>query len=144
MGDQGNDAHRFRLEHSVAVTDEQMAWMAEKGIIACIQPGFPGVLSYDPDMTRMAEENGFDNSYRWSDYQQAGVFMVASPLNPQAQGGYQEQYQVSHVSPTGMMYRAVTQIGPDNLAPEPWMLEKSFNCGGDPAADHDQWSIYNF
>ncbi|MFN2144780.1 MAG: hypothetical protein ACK2T7_05475, partial [Anaerolineales bacterium] len=77
LGDQSNEEYRFRLEHSVAVTDEQMAWMAEKGIIACIQPGLPGVLSYEPDMTRMAEENGFENTYRWSDYQDSGVFMVA-------------------------------------------------------------------
>jgi predicted amidohydrolase YtcJ len=122
---QTNEEFRHRLEHSVGVTDEQMAWMAERGIIACIQPGLPGVMSYDPDITRMAEENGYENSYRWREYIQNGVFVVASPLNPP--NAYEEQLQASHMSPSGAMYRGVTQIAPENQKPEPWMLEKTLS-----------------
>jgi predicted amidohydrolase YtcJ/predicted small lipoprotein YifL len=118
-----NELYRYRIEHSVGVTDQQMARMADLGIIACIQPGLPGVMSYDPDIYRMAEENGVNNVFRWQDYHQSGVIMVGSPLNPPQ--AFDEQLLPSHMSPMGLIYRAVTQIGPEDQVPEPWMLEKT-------------------
>jgi predicted amidohydrolase YtcJ len=123
LNGESNDFYRHRLEHSIAVTDEQLARMARLGIIACIQPSFPGVLSYDPDSYRMAEENGYDNSYRWRDYYEGGVFMIASPLNPT--GVYDELTSPTHISPTGLFYRSVTQIGVEGRQPDAWMLEKT-------------------
>lgn len=122
---QDNWAYRHRIEHSIAVTDEQLAFMAEKGIIPCIESTLPGAMAYDPDIYHMAEENGYENSYRWKDYYDGGVFMTASPLNPP---GYDdEQLTASHMSPMGVLYRSVTQIGPGNLIPEPWMLENALS-----------------
>lgn len=120
-----NDRHRHRIEHSVAVTDEQLARMARLGIMACIQPGLPGVMSYDPDIHRMAEEHGQEKVFRWREYRDGGVIMAASPLNPP--GAYDEQTDSTHMSPMGVLYRAVTQIGPDGKPPDAWMLEKTLN-----------------
>ncbi|MGB2965124.1 MAG: amidohydrolase family protein [Anaerolineales bacterium] len=118
-----NELYRHRIEHSVGVNDQQLARMVDMGIITCIQPGLPGVMSYDPDIYRMADENGVENVFRWKDYYQSGVIMVGSPLNPPQ--AFDEQLLPSHISPTGVIYRAVTQIGPENQTPEPWMLDNT-------------------
>jgi hypothetical protein len=118
-----NDLHRYRLEHSLAVTDEQLARLVDLGIIAAIQPSFPGVVWHEADIRALTEEQGQANIFRWSDYLEAGVFMVASPYNPD---GVNEQLtSPTHVSPMGLIFRSVTQIGLDNSRPEPWMLNKA-------------------
>ena len=120
LAGESNDLYRYRLEHSTAATDQQVSYMAENGIIPCILPTLPGVYAFEPDIHQIAKENGYENTYRWSDYYDAGVFMVASPLNPHGQ--YEELYTASHISPVGMLYRSVTQIGPEYPEPESWML----------------------
>jgi predicted amidohydrolase YtcJ len=122
---ESNDLHRHRIEHSVAASDEQIARMARLGILVCIQPSLPGVASFDPDTYRMRDENGADNVYRWSDYLDAGIFMLASPLNPYA--GVGEHLSPTHISPMGLLYRSVTQIGVGDQQPPEWMLEKALS-----------------
>jgi len=118
-----NDLHRYRLEHSLAVTDEQLTRLAELGIITAIQPSIPGVVWHDPEVRIVTEEEGQANVFRWSDYLRAGVIMVASPFNPD--GVNDQLTSPTHVSPMGLLFRSVTQIGLDNSQPEPWMLEKT-------------------
>jgi predicted amidohydrolase YtcJ len=120
---QGNQAYRHRVEHSLAVNDDQLSRMARAQIIASIQPSFPGVLWYEPDIHALVEEEGQENIFRWREYQDAGVFMTASPYNPD---GFHEEFTLpSHVAPMGLLYRSLTQVGLDDSQPESWMLEKS-------------------
>jgi len=123
LNGESNALHRHRIEHSIAASDEQVDRMARLGIIVCIQPSLPGVISFDPDTFRMRDENGENNVYRWSDYQEAGVFLIASPLNPFYD--VQEQLSPTHISPMGLIYRSITQIGVGGQAPPGWMLEKA-------------------
>lgn len=120
---QGNHAYRHRIEHSLAVNDEQLLRMAKAQLIASIQPSFPGVLWYEPDIRALVDEQGLENIFRWREYQDAGVWMTASPYNPD--GFHEELTQPSHLSPMGLLYRSVTQVGLGNSQPEPWMIEKS-------------------
>jgi len=118
-----NDLHRHRIEHSIAASDEQVDRMARLGIIVCIQPSLPGVTSFDPDTYKMRDENGADNVWRWSDYLNGGVFMIASPLNPYPD--VEEHLSPTHISPMGLLYRSVTKIGVGGQQPPEWMLEKA-------------------
>ncbi len=97
--------------------------MARLGILVCIHPSLPSATSIDPDTFRMRDENGAGNSYRWSDYQKEGVFLIASPLNPFP--GVDEHRSTTHISPMGLLYRSITQVGVGGEQPQAWMLEKS-------------------
>ena len=125
LNGESNDKHRHRIEHSIAASDEQIARMARLGILVCIQPSLPGVNSFDPDTDRMRDENGANNVFRWRDYQNGGVFMIASPLNPIP--GVDEHTSPTHISPMGLLYRSVTEIGVGGQQPEAWMLEKALD-----------------
>jgi predicted amidohydrolase YtcJ len=123
LNGESNDLHRHRIEHSIAASDEQVDRMARLGIIVCIQPSLPGVTSFDPDTYKMRDENGAANVWRWSDYLNGGVFMIASPLNPYPD--VEEHLSPTHISPMGLLYRSVTKIGVGGQQPPEWMLEKS-------------------
>jgi predicted amidohydrolase YtcJ len=119
------NGHRHRIEHSLAANDEQVSQMVRMGIVASIQPSFPGVIWYEPDIHALVNEQGVDNIFRWRDYLSAGVFVIASPYNPD--GVNEELTFSSHVSPMGLLYRSITQIGLGGSQPEPWMLEKTLS-----------------
>jgi predicted amidohydrolase YtcJ len=123
LNGKSNDLYRHRIEHSIAASDKQVARMAGLGIIVCIQPSLPGVVSFDSDTFRMRDENGANNAYRWGDYQKGGVFLIASPLNPYPEVA--DHLSPSHISPMGLLYRSVTQIGVNRQQPPAWMLEKT-------------------
>ena len=123
LNGESNELHRHRIEHSIAASDEQVERMAGLGIIVCIQPSLPGVATVDPDIYKVRDENGANNAYRWRDYLERGVFLIASPLNPYPD--VEEHRSPTHISPMGLLYRSVTQIGVDNQQPEAWMLEKT-------------------
>ena len=120
---QTNEAARFRLEHSLAVSDDQLREMGQKRIIVGFQPSMPGVVWYLEDIHALVREQGQANTFRWPEYLQAGVIMAASPYNPD--GINQELTQASHMSPMGLLYRSVTQVGLGGSQPEPWMLERA-------------------
>ncbi|MDE3089788.1 MAG: amidohydrolase family protein [Chloroflexota bacterium] len=123
LNGESNALHRHRIEHSIAASDAQVARMARLGIIVCIQPSLPGVISFDADTFRMRDENGAKNAYRWSDYQKSGIFLIASPLNPYPDVA--DHLSPTHISPTGLLYRSVTQIGVNRQQPLAWMMEKT-------------------
>jgi predicted amidohydrolase YtcJ len=123
LNGESNETYRHRIEHSIAATGEQVARMARMGVIACIQPSLPSVIAFEPDTYQMREENGAQNSYRWRDYHDAGVLLIASPLNPFP--GVEDHFSATHLSPTGLLYRSVTQVGVDDMPPEAWMLEQT-------------------
>jgi predicted amidohydrolase YtcJ len=120
-----NAGPRFRLEHALAVNDEQLARMARMGLIASIQPGIVGVIAGQPDLNEVVGREGTEAVARWRDMAEAGVPMVGSPYNPD--GANVEYTPPSHVSPLGVMYRGATQIGLDGRAPETWMVEHALS-----------------
>ena len=97
--------------------------MARLGIIAAIQPSFPGVIWYDEDIHNLVDEEGPGNMFRWPEYVEAGVIAAASPYNPDPR--HPELTGGSHVSPMGLLYRSVTQVGLGESTPEPWMLDRA-------------------
>ena len=123
LGGEWNQSHRHRLEHSLAVSDHQLEQMARMGIITAIQPGFPGVVWYEEDIRDLVAEEVVENTFRWPEYMAAGVIAAASPYNPDPR--HSEFVEPSHVSPMGVLYRAVTQVGLGGAPPEPWMLERA-------------------
>jgi len=127
IGTDTNGDYRYRIEHSLAVNEAQVARMAKMGIIASIQPSFPAVIWNEEDIRNLAEEEGINNMFRWRDYANAGVIMTASAYNPpplDAAGIYKEYYDDSHISVMGLIYRSVTQIGLGGTQPESWMLQR--------------------
>lgn len=122
---QYNDTYRYRIEHSLAVNDDQLSRLAQTGIITAIQPSFPGVIWHESDIRALTDEQGMQNIFRWREYQDAGVLIAASPYNPD--GINDELTLPSHVSPMGLLHRSVTQIGLGGSAPESWMLERTLS-----------------
>ena len=116
---------RFRVEHALAVNDEQLARMARMGIIASIQPGIVGVISGQADLNEIVGREGTEAVARWRDMAEAGVPMVGSPYNPD--GANVEYTSPSHVSPLGVAYRGATQIGLGGRAPEAWMVQHALS-----------------
>ncbi len=116
---------RFRIEHALAVNDEQLARMARMGIIASIQPGIVGVISGQADLNEIVEREGTEAVARWRDMAEAGVPMVGSPYNPD--GANVEYTSPSHVSPLGVAYRGATQIGLGGRSPETWMVQHALS-----------------
>lgn len=128
LDDESNDNYRYRIEHSVAADDSQVAWMSQMGIIASIQPSFPGVIWNEEDIRNLGEEEDITNMFRWRDYLDDGVFMIASAYNPPTWAGSSssdEYFDYSHISAMGLIYRSVTQIGLGGSRPESWMLERA-------------------
>ena len=116
---------RFRIEHSAAASDEQVERMASAGYIPSIQPSFPGVIWNEEDIRNLGEEEGQDNLFRWRDYEEAGLTIISSPYNPP--GSDAEYTNATHMSPMGLIYRSLTQIGLGNAAAEDWMFAKTLS-----------------
>ncbi|MCJ7797332.1 MAG: amidohydrolase family protein, partial [Thermoleophilia bacterium] len=68
-----NAEARYRIEHALAVNDEQLSRMARMGIIASIQPGIVGVISGQPDLDEIVGREGTEAVARWRDMVEAGV-----------------------------------------------------------------------
>jgi len=122
LGGQAN-SNRHRLEHSLAMNPEQLARATQMGIIVSIQPSFPGVIWHEEDIRNLTDEEGQENIFHFRDYLASGVLLVASPYNPD--GVNDELVAASHVSPMGLLYRSVTQVGLGDRQPEGWMLEQN-------------------
>ena len=128
MGGDLNGDYRYRIEHSVGSNDEQVARMAEMGIIASIQPCFPATIWNWEDIRNLAQEQGLNNMFQWRNYLNGGVLMTASPLNPPQLNtpvGNEEYLDDSHISVMGLIYRSITQIGLGGTQPESWMLDRA-------------------
>jgi hypothetical protein len=63
--------------------------------------------------------------FRWPEYLAAGVIAAASPYNPDPR--HPEFIDPSHVSPMGVLYRSMTQVGLGGSQPEPWMLDRALS-----------------
>jgi hypothetical protein len=98
--------------------------LAEGGVIASIQPAFPGVLWIEEDIRNLGQEEGMETMFRWRDYLANGVVLAGStynPPNPDNWEGYREFQDDSHMSVPGVLYRNQTQKGYQYAPPEEWM-----------------------
>lgn len=128
MGDDLFGDYRYRIEHSVGSSDEQVTRMADLGIIASIQPCWPATIWNWEDIRNLAEEQGLNNMFQWRNYLNGGVLITASPLNPPQLNtpvGNEEYLNDSHISVMGLIYRSVTQIGLGGTPAEDWMLDRA-------------------
>jgi peptidoglycan hydrolase-like protein with peptidoglycan-binding domain len=84
-----------------------------------------GVVAQWPDIQALTDEQGRDNMSNWRRMADAGVRMAGSPFNPD---GVSDEYTTdSHVSPMGVLYRGLTQIGVGGRPPETWMVEHTLS-----------------
>jgi len=117
----GSNIRRHRIEHALSMNQEQVARMAAMGVIASIQPHYPGALVGDPDIEQLILEQGEESVGRWRDLVDAGVPIASGYAFP---NGYdQETLDIPPPgSPLRLLYRAPTMSsGVDNPPPE-WML----------------------
>ncbi len=74
---ENNSAYRHRIEHVIAITDEQLAEIQQQGYIASIQLNFPGnIPQADPTFYDKIPEEDFPLLTRWEDIHQAGIIIA--------------------------------------------------------------------
>lgn len=131
--------HRHRFEHSMLSSPSIVERMDDLGVIPSIQPDWPAVvwqlpiisdyLRNDGDVVVMA--GGEEVAFRWRAYIDSPTLTVAaSPCNPPScagAGGLESLacYSYEHISPMGLIYHSVTQVGLSARPPEPWMKPRS-------------------
>lgn len=122
---QGSDnrAYRHRIEHVVAMTDEQVARMAEMGLIASIQLNVPASLLGEEKFHQFVDQEPEGSVARWRDLIEAGVPVIGNTdfpsIDMQAMDGPPAG------SPIRLLYRAATRTWANGLPPEAWMLDQA-------------------
>ncbi len=112
---ESNEIYRHRIEHVVALRDDQLERMRQLKIIASFQ-----LTWFHSDWTEIMEsELGTDNVRmvgRWHDILKAGVPSIGSTDHPWGYGS---------VGPSmNAIYQAVTRIGDQRFPPPQWMLDQ--------------------
>jgi len=120
---ESNEAYRHRIEHVVAVTDEQLTEIQERGYIASIQPNFPGNIPQgDPTFDDKVPEEDHRFLTRWQDMNQAGIRLVAGTDWPWfTNESFLERGGAPAGSPLRLIYKAATHTDVNNRVPQPWM-----------------------
>jgi predicted amidohydrolase YtcJ len=121
-----NSASRHRIEHAVAITDQQVARMAEMGIIASIQMNVPASLlnaDYRDALHQLVQVEPVDSVARWRDLVEAGVPVIGNTDFPSLD--MQSIDGLAPGSPIRLLYRGVSRTWADNQSPETWMLDQT-------------------
>ena len=124
-----NSASRHRIEHAVAITDEQVARMADIGIITSIQLNLPASLlsnGFRGALNRLVQEEPEGSVARWRDLVEAGVPVVGNSDFPSIDMEVIDGPAPG--SPIRLLYRAVTRTWADNRPPEVWMLDQALTA----------------
>ncbi|UCC87591.1 MAG: amidohydrolase family protein [Anaerolineales bacterium] len=127
LQDASNSTYRHRIEHAVAITDQQLARMAEIGIIASIQLNLPASALGDRRLHQLVEQEPQGSVARWRDLIQAGVPVIGNSDLPNGLD-MEEIYGPPPGAPIRLLYRAVTRTWADGLPPEPWMLDQAITA----------------
>jgi predicted amidohydrolase YtcJ len=104
LGSESNEKYRYRIEHAVKVTNDQLSRMLDKGIIASFQ------LMGPPDWpTQESHMNYISNTQpelqmRWRDFVEAGLPSVASTDAP-------FNNTTCDYNPFRVIYQGVTRLG---------------------------------
>jgi predicted amidohydrolase YtcJ len=120
LGDESNQNHRHRIEHAVKVSDDQLARMKQKGIVASIQ--LLGPPDWPEQTTFQTYISNTDSIWclRWKDFMQAeseGLHVTGStdaPFN-EAPCDY---------SPFRIIYQAVSRTGYLDRTHADWELNQ--------------------
>jgi len=121
-----NSASRHRIEHVVAITDEQVTRMADMGIIASIQMNVPASLlsaDYKDALHRLVQEEPVGAVARWRDLVEAGVPVIGNTDFPSIDMEIIEGPAPG--SPIRLLYRGVTRTWADKRSTEAWMLDQT-------------------
>ncbi len=122
-----NSTSRHRIEHAVAITDEQVDRMADMGIIASIQLNVPASLQSDAKALRQVIQQEPEGTVaRWRDLIEAGVPVIGNSDFPSIDMEVIDGPAPG--SPIRLLYRAVTRTWADNRPPEPWMLDQALTA----------------
>lgn len=115
-----NDGMRYRIEHAVKVSDDQLDRMKRRGIIASIQLIGPGDWPAQPSFQRYLQNPNPEYNMRWKDFMNArsgGLKVVGSCDAP-----YNESF--CDYNPFRVIYQAVTRNGYLRNATYPWELNQ--------------------
>ena len=124
-----NRASRHRIEHAVAITDEQVARMADMGIIASIQLNVPASLldaEFRGALEKLVQEEPAGSVARWRDLIESGVPATGNSDFPSID--MEEIDGPAPGSPVRLLYRAVTRTWGDKRPPEAWMLDQALTA----------------
>ncbi len=121
-----NDEHRHRLEHAAIVDDEQLARLADLGLLVSVQlngtPGWPD----DPSFQQRVPADQIPYVARFRDMLSAGVFMVGNTDAPWGTVDWRNQVQpTAPGTPMQALYEAVTRITNNGRLPEPWQAAQT-------------------
>lgn len=115
-----NPDARHRAEHVIQLRDDQLAKLAELGMIASIQPGIPGDLTEEAGFPALVARGETRWIARWRDLVDSDVHTIGGTDTPWlvlAVGN-----QMPHGSPMEAIYQAVTRQTPLGRPPEDYQL----------------------
>jgi predicted amidohydrolase YtcJ len=122
-----NDAYRHRIEHAVAISDEQLSRLVDLGIVASIQLNIPTGLGDEFNVRRFVEQEPEGSVARWRDLVEAGVPVIGNSDYPAID--MEEIDGPPPGSPIRLLYRAARTTRPGGRPPQPWMLEQALTAG---------------
>ncbi|MCJ7518841.1 MAG: amidohydrolase family protein [Anaerolineaceae bacterium] len=118
-----NRAYRHRIEHVIAITDEQLTEIKQRGYIASIQLNFPGnIPQADPTFYDKVPEEDFPLLTRWKDILEAGITIAGGTDWPWfTNDTFIEIGGAPAGSPLRLIYEAATHTDTNNRIPDSWM-----------------------
>ena len=126
LNGEDNSAYRHRIEHVIAITDDQLQEIQEQEYIASVQFNFPGNISWaDPTFYEKIEEEDLVNYTRWNDIYQAGILIAGGSDWPWfSNQTFMEIGEAPAGSPLRLIYKAATHTGPEDQPPDEWMRQQ--------------------
>ena len=123
LQDESNSEYCHRIEHVIAITDEQLAEIRERGYIASIQLNFPGnIPQAAPTFYGKVPKEDFPLLTRWEDIYEAGIFIVSGTDWPWfTNDTFIERGGAPAGSPLRLLYKAATHTDTSDRVPDTWM-----------------------
>lgn len=117
-----NRRYRHRIEHAVAITDDQVDTMVKMGMIASVQLNIPASMLDDANFHDFIKQESACSVARWRDLIEAGVPVVGSTDFPALD--FEETDGPPPGSPIRLIYQGVTRTWGNDLPPQPWILDQ--------------------
>lgn len=123
QGGEGAPTYRNRVEHALAITEEQGQRMAELGVVASIQTLMPPELTDDPEFFAFAERQPAGATTPWRRVLDQGVVLANGSAWPSTY--FEEPEGAAFGSPMRLLYQAATRISNRGALPEPFEPEQA-------------------
>ncbi|HET9201500.1 MAG TPA: amidohydrolase family protein [Dehalococcoidia bacterium] len=123
QGGEGGPTYRNRIEHALAITEEQGQRMAELGVVASIQTLMPPELTDDPEFFAFADRQPDGATTPWRRVLDQGVVLANGSAWPSTY--FEEPEGAAFGSPMRLLYQAATRISNRGALPEPWEPEQT-------------------